>query len=78
MELIYAAKRGRKDQDVLQLSWELRIELTLLLFLSLLAATNMRASSAPWVDQVDASDWGIAHVRAPVLDMVAIVLYRHT
>ena len=78
LDLIVEAVRGKHDEDIVQLSPSLRLELISLVLLAPLAVSNPRADVAPWLGATDASNWGVAHVRADVPPEVAGELYRFT
>ncbi|CAE8722794.1 unnamed protein product, partial [Polarella glacialis] len=78
LDYTYAAQRGRTRHALIRMSPELRNELFVLAAMGPVAASNLRASPAPWVDAVDASGWGLAGVRAPLTEVLALELRRHT
>ena len=77
MEYIFWATAGRRLHDVLRLSPSLIWELWSLAMVAPLAVSNLRAEAAPWVDAVDASNWGTGHVQAPASPELTQELSRH-
>ena len=77
LQHIYAARRGRSRNDVLRLSQGFLSELLLLAILAPLAVTDLRAPPTDFVYAGDASNWGTAHVRAPLPHVMAKELCRH-
>ena len=78
LDLIFDAVRGKHDEDIVQLSPSLRLGLISLVLLAPLAVSNLRADVAPRLDATDASNGGVAHVRADVPPKVAGELYHFT
>ncbi|CAE8587286.1 unnamed protein product, partial [Polarella glacialis] len=78
LDLIFAAQRGRTRTTMLRMSAELRTELFVLSMMGPVAVANLRASPAPWIDAVDAPNWGEAVVRAPLPTPIALELRRHS
>jgi len=77
MDLIFLSYRGRSPNDILHLSHDLRSELIFLCLFAPAAKSDLRADACPWLSLVDASNWGIAHVRSDVPAVAARELQRH-
>ena len=75
---IYVAQRGQGDQEIVQLSPELRQELLTAAALIPLSAFDLRARPAPCIVCSDASETGKASVAATVSPVLSQELYRHT
>ena len=77
VNFLYAAQRGRAQNDVVRLSSELVEELFVLAILAPMAAADMRAPSLSEVFMSDASEWGTASVRAKLPKVLAQEFQRH-
>ena len=77
MDFIFLSYRGRQPSDILALSHALRTELLILCVVAPAARSDLRADACPWLSLVDASNWGIAHVRSPIPAVAARELQRH-
>ena len=58
MDLVFAAIKGRKQEDLLQLSDRIKSELLSLAILAPLAVPSMPALAKPWIDIGDALELG--------------------
>ena len=78
VDLLYVAQQGREPDDIVELSNEAVNELWILCCLGPIAVTNLRAQSVEEVYLTDASEWGIAAVRAPASQVFVKELSRHS
>ena len=77
LDLCYAAQAERDRADLVSLSPEIVAELWMLVILSPLAATDLRAQSIDEIFLTDASEDAVAGVRAKVGKIFMTELQRH-